>query len=283
MDLQGIGALAAAAVAAVGIPAALVVGRWQMRAALRAAEQTARAGMAQAEASYKAALDAVRASADETHAQWLRDTRRQAYSSFLLACHEALTASLALRENCGTQERYDRYEALEDEVRAASTKAHTAELVVRLEGPDSVSLLATHLVGLLDSIIRDDNYMANLAKARPDLELLVEEEGMSSPYGDLLNAVITYQFEARNEPARGAYHWEEDVPDELAAAWKAVQQARFRIPFPHRDLAELVTAESRHASWEARNRRDTAAREWDEAQRNYVATVRELLSAPASR
>ncbi|WP_329564990.1 hypothetical protein [Streptomyces sp. NBC_01361] len=44
MDLQGIGAVSAAAVTLFGIPAALVVGRWQLRAALRASEETARAG-----------------------------------------------------------------------------------------------------------------------------------------------------------------------------------------------------------------------------------------------
>lgn len=53
MDLQGIGAIAAAAVTAVGIPAALLVGRWQTRAAIRNAEETGRSGIAQAEATYK--------------------------------------------------------------------------------------------------------------------------------------------------------------------------------------------------------------------------------------
>lgn len=51
MDQEGIGAVAAAAVAALGVPAAVLVGRWQMRAALRAAEETGRAGIAQAEST----------------------------------------------------------------------------------------------------------------------------------------------------------------------------------------------------------------------------------------
>lgn len=46
MGLQEIGAVAAAAVALVGIPAALVNGRWRLRLAMRASEETARAGLA---------------------------------------------------------------------------------------------------------------------------------------------------------------------------------------------------------------------------------------------
>ena len=38
MDLEGIDAISTAAVAALGLPAAVVVGRWQMRGALRAEE-----------------------------------------------------------------------------------------------------------------------------------------------------------------------------------------------------------------------------------------------------
>ncbi|MFF3323474.1 hypothetical protein [Streptomyces sp. NPDC002889] len=45
MDLQGIGALVEAGVAAVSVPATLLVGRWQTKAAL----QTARAATAQAD------------------------------------------------------------------------------------------------------------------------------------------------------------------------------------------------------------------------------------------
>ncbi|MFE5028081.1 hypothetical protein ACFRAO_33420 [Streptomyces sp. NPDC056656] len=85
MDLEGIGAIAAAAVAALGVPAAVLVGRWQMRAALRAAEETGRAGIAQAESTYRAALDAVRTEADAAHQQWRRGIRRDAYAGFLLA------------------------------------------------------------------------------------------------------------------------------------------------------------------------------------------------------
>ncbi|WP_189764221.1 hypothetical protein [Streptomyces xanthochromogenes] len=85
MDLEGIGAVAAASVAGIGIPAAVLVGRWQMKAALRTADATTRAGQPQAQAAYRAALDAVRAQANATHVQQRRAHRREAYASFLLA------------------------------------------------------------------------------------------------------------------------------------------------------------------------------------------------------
>lgn len=79
MDLQGIGALVAAGVAAVSVPATLLVGRWQKKAAL----QTARAATAQAEATYRAALDAVRAQGLNEYDQWRRGIQRDAYAALL--------------------------------------------------------------------------------------------------------------------------------------------------------------------------------------------------------
>jgi hypothetical protein len=87
MDLEGVGALSAAGVALIGIPAALLVGRWQLRVALRAAEATSEAGIAQAESVYRAALDTVRAEASAAHVQWRRGIQREAYAAFLLAIH----------------------------------------------------------------------------------------------------------------------------------------------------------------------------------------------------
>ncbi|MFJ9595952.1 hypothetical protein ACIRS3_24725 [Streptomyces virginiae] len=87
MDSEGIAALAAAVVAGVAIPASMLVGRWQMKAALRTAEATSEAGLAQADSAYRAALDAVRAEANAAHLQWRRGIQRDAYASFLLAAN----------------------------------------------------------------------------------------------------------------------------------------------------------------------------------------------------
>ncbi|MFD6342742.1 hypothetical protein, partial [Streptomyces sp. NPDC060210] len=88
MDLQGVAAVAAAVVAGVGIPSTLLIGRWQLRAALKAADSAHHAGLAQAEATYKAAVDAVRAQSDSAHDHWRRGVRREACSVFLLAAEE---------------------------------------------------------------------------------------------------------------------------------------------------------------------------------------------------
>ncbi|WP_327188048.1 hypothetical protein [Streptomyces sp. NBC_01334] len=74
MDLQGAGAIAAAAVAAASIPISTLVGRWQMRATLKTAETT-----------YKAAVDTVKDQAAAAHFQWRRGVRRDTYSAFLLS------------------------------------------------------------------------------------------------------------------------------------------------------------------------------------------------------
>ncbi|MFF8653217.1 hypothetical protein [Streptomyces huasconensis] len=66
VDLSGIGAIAAAGVAALGIPAALAVGRWQMRGA----------------------VEAVRETAVSDQEQWRRSLRREASVQFLLAIAE---------------------------------------------------------------------------------------------------------------------------------------------------------------------------------------------------
>jgi hypothetical protein len=141
MDLAGIGAIAAAGVAAVGIPAALLVGRWQLKgqlkgaeatqeASVRAAEETARVGVAQAEATYRAALDAVRATAAANHDQWRRTVRRDAYVQLVLAATEVERLSLPENESVTTTEAVKAAEAAVDE---ALHRVDTAYYVVRLE------------------------------------------------------------------------------------------------------------------------------------------------------
>lgn len=139
MNLEGIGALAAAAVAGVGIPTTLVLGQWQ----LRGAKETARAGLAQADASYRAALDAVRAQGHNDHLHWRRGVQRDAYAAFLqsvlsytdTARDDFSGSTLRLEE---TQNRIAALKALETDM------SHRA-WVVRLEGPDGVAVAAVRL------------------------------------------------------------------------------------------------------------------------------------------
>ncbi|WP_405906190.1 hypothetical protein OG742_10275 [Streptomyces sp. NBC_00828] len=138
MDLQGIGSVAAAAIALIGVSSTMVMGRWQLRAGLRAADATARAGLAQADASYSAALDAVRAQGQIEHVQWRRGIQREAYASFLQAVLSHHDYALNLEPSV---------EEEETRLRIAGLKPLAADMshkgwVVRLEGPEEVASAA---------------------------------------------------------------------------------------------------------------------------------------------
>ncbi|MFB8402213.1 hypothetical protein [Streptomyces sp. NPDC055912] len=161
MDLQGIGAIAAAAIAAIGIPSALVIGRWQTRAALQAAEATARAGLAQAESTYRAALDAVRAQGQDAYSQWRRSIRRDAYASLLMTSHQLVTATskiteLPFGERIINDERLSQRAAVAE----ASTALRGAHLAVMLEGPEKVAAACSEHVAaclrMMDSQLRKE-------------------------------------------------------------------------------------------------------------------------------
>ncbi|MEU7425789.1 hypothetical protein [Streptomyces sp. NPDC040750] len=173
MDLQGIGALAAAAVAAVGIPAAMLVGRWQMRAAIQAAEEAGRAGIAQAEATYRAALDAVRVEAGNAHAHWRRSLRREAYSELLLAAHRVRTAAQLLTSG-SPDERRARIESgalvtHRAALRESEDSLTAAWLVVALEGPRQAAVAAEDLVSACQAVSSNHKNDAIVEEAQHSL------------------------------------------------------------------------------------------------------------------
>lgn len=164
MDLQGIGALAAAGVAAVGIPAALIVGRWQLRAALRSAEATSQAGIAQAEATYRAALDQAKAQNTASYQQWRRNIRRDAWSKFLLVIEDAVDAA----ERALTGQSTDLVTPRRD--------VGAAFVVLELEGPPSIVAAAELLVQRCRELLRhaaDDERASSAWRA---LEAAMEAE-----------------------------------------------------------------------------------------------------------
>ncbi|GAO09846.1 putative membrane protein [Streptomyces lydicamycinicus] len=153
MDSQGIGAIAAASVAAVGVPAALLVGRWQMKAAVRSADETGRAGVAQAEATarsgiqqaeatYKAAVDAVRTEASAAQRQWRREVQREAYATFLLALQRFVIASERLLKESEDAPGEERMAELMAAFADAEQAMLSATVIVELEGPDRVARIA---------------------------------------------------------------------------------------------------------------------------------------------
>ncbi|MEV5735494.1 hypothetical protein [Streptomyces sp. NPDC052292] len=138
MDLQGVGAVAAAVVAAASIPISTLVGRWQMRGAVQAAEAT-----------YKAAVDAAKNQALAAHAQWRRGVQRDAYAAFLLAAHQVRNVCdrIALDANTTPILSSD----LQAELHSARSALQSTYAIAVLEGSDSVREAATALkVATLD-------------------------------------------------------------------------------------------------------------------------------------
>lgn len=144
MDLQGVGALAAAGVAAASVPVVLIVGRWQLRATLSAADAAQRAGNKQAQATYRAALDAVKAQAAASHSHWRRGTQRDAYAAFLLADHQHREASDRLLTETGSDS--STLAALRAEVESTKGALRAAYVAVDLEGPADLAFTADSIV-----------------------------------------------------------------------------------------------------------------------------------------
>lgn len=202
MDLAGVGAISAAAVAALGVPAAVVVGRWQMRGALRAAEETGRAGIAQAQSTYRAALDAVQTEAEAAHLQWRRGIRRDAYAGLLLAMTRCIQAAEAVPTGRLTDASGD-LSAAERELVTARSDLSAALWVVKLEGPPAVARSAEGVVSLafelcdalerkaesqraasiLQHLRGTNSVAAELDSALMSLAVIVDETGYSAQPG----------------------------------------------------------------------------------------------------
>ncbi|MFG3363546.1 hypothetical protein ACGF0K_01035 [Streptomyces sp. NPDC048156] len=251
MDLEGIGALAAAGVAAIGIPAALLVGRWQTRAALRAAEETGRAGIAQAEATYRAAIDAVRAESSAAHAQWRRGVQRDAYAAFLLAAHQVTDAAERLEGDSDISVIAESTEAREADLANARTGLPTALLVVTLEGPAVVADAAQRMHMYARAIANVHERQAAIGRAWRTLVRMHENAVRlftpdasrpdADPYGslahDLMEALAALAVAVRQHPYEGDYrHATEGVPTEVAEAGDAVRRAFDAFPLLTVDL-----------------------------------------------
>ncbi|MEV6477015.1 hypothetical protein [Streptomyces sp. NPDC051657] len=133
MDLQGVGAITAAAVAAVSVPTVLIVGLKQSKAVMQ-----------QAQSTYSAALDAVKAQATESHSQWRRGTQRDAYAAFLLAGHQVREAAdRLLAEPTSDRSTLD---GLMADVNKAKAAMRAAYVVVDLEGPSDLAFTADSIL-----------------------------------------------------------------------------------------------------------------------------------------
>ncbi|MEU5292175.1 hypothetical protein [Streptomyces umbrinus] len=176
MDLEGIGALSAAVVALIGIPATMLIGRWQTKAALRTAEATSEAGLAQADAAYRAALDAVRAEANAAHLQWRRGIQREAYASFLLAANRVKELGerfvLDNEEDLSAENIRAGRAAIDDAV--AALKA--AQTIIELEGPDDAAAPAAGMADAAQVMVYHLGKQAIYERAWGKLGRIVDDQ-----------------------------------------------------------------------------------------------------------
>ncbi|MGW3565137.1 hypothetical protein ACWDSL_14800 [Streptomyces sp. NPDC000941] len=243
MNLEGVGAIAAAAVAAVGIPSALIVGRWQMRAALRTAEETGRAGLAQAESNYRsglaqaestysAALDAVRAEATNAQMQWRRGVQREAFVSYLLAARHVTEIAKKMNHTYVYDEvPISETTSLRTELSDARIALRSASLIVSLEAPTSLRTTADRIsywVGELADALEEEIVLFEAEKALTCLCEIEARQGSSDRPASELRAALDELGRQVRAHAQGSDPRDlgrDNMPPEIVMAWDSVQQA----------------------------------------------------------
>lgn len=224
MDLAGVGAISAAAVAALGVPAAVLVGRWQRRGALRAAEETGRAGIAQAQSTYKAALDAVRTEAEAAHLQWRRGIRRDAYAGFLLAMTRCVQAAEAVPTGQLADTSGD-LSAAERELATAKNDLTASLWVVKLEGPPAVARSAEVVVSLAFELSDALEQKAESQRAASILQNLRETNSVAAELDAALMSLAVVVDETGYNTQPGPQEAPpREVTDGVQKAWELYHQ-----------------------------------------------------------
>ncbi|MGW3631783.1 hypothetical protein ACWD7F_16725 [Streptomyces sp. NPDC005122] len=291
MDLQGIGAISASAVAAVSIPIAVMVGRWQMRGASEAAS----AGVAQAEATYRSALDAVRVEASATYVQWRRSTQREAYVAFLLSAHQLLAAADLLTGRTNLTLTGESWAALKAELAPLRTALLSTQLIVTLEGSEGVVDLSVRLSDLTFQVARNYEQQADIGRAWIKVTQMCEEEdramgGLPSyarpsirPANFLRLVLGRLGRKVRQHPTDGDYRLLEDVPAEVAHAADVVSQAFAALPFLAISSEERVRLlDMQYLELPARSsEHEQQTSDLKQARKDFVKAAREELSLPS--
>ncbi|MET7809744.1 hypothetical protein ABZT26_02655 [Streptomyces sp. NPDC005395] len=287
MGWEGVSALVAAGAALIG----LVVGRWQLRGALRAADATSRAGVAQAEAatqagiaqaeaSYRAALDAVKATAAESHAQWLRGVRRETYAAFLLSCSELVDISAQLVLDAATEKiTAEQRDPRLMEVEAATSRVHDRALIVSLEGPSEIASQAESITAVVIEGARQCQIRLSLHAAWADLATLVRQN--DARINRFYVAVTHLEVECIRHRPRTDPRRTPNLPEDLREALNDAQEALLDVPWAHGDVARIAL---NYACGEA----TAAASAWAEAldtfkrmRNEFVGSARAMLDTSA--
>lgn len=284
MDLQGIAALSAAGVALIGIPATVVIGRWQMKAALRTAEATSEAGMAQAESSYRAALDAVRAETYATHMQWRRDIQREAYASFLLSVHRVAEVSERFSVDNAEELPPESIRAGKTAIDDALSALNAAQTIVELEGPDAVAAPAAGMTNAAKVMAMDLGDQAVFERAQGKLHMLHDGPPiMHDPAERLIQALFHLRSLHSASPSDSA-DLNEHEAHEIRAVKRSCREARSALPPDTLDFEEfeaLIEGHSPRPPMLSRRYRN-AARQFDEEEVNFVRATKMELHSQAS-
>lgn len=285
MDLQGIGALSAAGVALIGIPATMAIGRWQMKAALRTAEATSEAGMAQAESSYRAALDTVRAETYATHMQWRRGIQREAYASFLLSVHRVAEVSERFAVGNAEELPLESIRAGKAAVEDALSALKAAQTIVELEGPDDVAAPAAGMTNAAKVMAMALGDQAVFERAQGKLHRM-QYDGpviMHDPAERLIQALFHLRSLYSASPSDSA-DLDEHETHEIRAAKRSCREARSTLPPNALDFEEfeaLIEGNSPHPPMLSRRYRN-AARQFDEEEVNFVRAAKIELHSQVS-
>ncbi|MDX3854221.1 hypothetical protein [Streptomyces sp. AK02-01A] len=277
MDLEGVAALSAAAVALIGVPAALVVGRWQFKAALRSAEATSEAGIAQAESVYRAALDTARAEAKTIHLHWRRSIQREAYASFLLAVQrlkEVAERFAADNEEVLSAESIAAGKTSADDALAALKAAQT---IIELEGPDDVAAPAAVMTDAAQEMSRYLRAQAVYARAWGKLSRSAENPStvLSAPAIELLQRLSHLRLVHGAEPF-GPTGADACLVHERNAARGACYEAQIALPSGTLDDDELDALIAGHSRFPPAlgERYFDAVRQFDEAEGRFIRAAK---------
>lgn len=236
MDLQGIGAVAAAGVTLFTIPVLLITGRWQTRAALQAAQEAGSAGYAQAQATYSSALDAVNAQAAATHAQWRRGIQRDAYAAFLLADHQVREASERLQTEVDADP--STLAVLTEELNTSMAALRTAYVAVDLEGPSDLAFIADSVLTHALLVAKADQREAAIDRAWNQLSEMSEGNwtvgGIDAVHRDRARAFLQSLALVQAAIINGSYEGDprrspDGMDEEMAELTRAAYSALTRV------------------------------------------------------
>jgi hypothetical protein len=212
MGWEGISALIAAGAAVI----TLIVGWLQLRGALRAADK-----------SYRAALDAVKATATETHTQWLRTVRREAYAAFLLQCGKTAEVLDEFNDDLmGGKVTADQREPRREMAKGAVAELDKRALIVELEGPPRLGELAMQITGAHEMRRIRMNEWSTMLWAWEDLVAMAEGPQRLSVAGyyAALNRLMAVRPHGVTSPT------DEGATREFLDAYAEMEEAQYALP-----------------------------------------------------